>query len=325
VCDAHESEDLPLPVPVPARLFGDLEGGSAVEDETVSGLDAGPALRAGVLARRLGVAATTLRTWHQRYGLGPSRHESGQHRRYTEHDIAVLTEMARLTAHGVPAGEAARLARLVAASAPAEHPIAGVGADAAARGLARAARRLDALTVRTTLADAVAEHGVVHTWHVLAGPAFTHLARGHHAEPEKAVARRILGRAVSEVLAAMPRPPAGSPTPVLLVAVDNGRDVIGLDAVAAALAERGIGSLHLGAGLPHPMLADVVARRHPVAVVAWGHAWHHAMPGLVAALTGVPGWRPALVVTGQGWPPHADLMVRPTLADVVAEVAGLIS
>ena len=34
------------------------------------------------VARRLGVAPATLRTWDRRYGLGPSEHTSGAHRRY---------------------------------------------------------------------------------------------------------------------------------------------------------------------------------------------------------------------------------------------------
>ena len=68
-------------------------------------------LTAGAVARRLGVAVTTLRTWHQRYGLGPTRHEPGQHRRYSPEDVARLELMQRLTADGVPPGEAARWVR----------------------------------------------------------------------------------------------------------------------------------------------------------------------------------------------------------------------
>ena len=43
--------------------------------DTVDGSAA--AYSAGAVARRLGVAVTTLRTWHQRYGLGPSLHPGG--------------------------------------------------------------------------------------------------------------------------------------------------------------------------------------------------------------------------------------------------------
>ncbi|MET8465302.1 MerR family transcriptional regulator, partial [Micromonospora zamorensis] len=69
------------------------------------------ALSAGAVARRLGVAVTTLRTWHQRYGLGPSEHIPGHHRRYTPTDLARLEIMRRLTAEGVSPAEAARWAR----------------------------------------------------------------------------------------------------------------------------------------------------------------------------------------------------------------------
>ncbi|MFF2786352.1 MerR family transcriptional regulator, partial [Streptomyces sp. NPDC058049] len=54
----------------------------------------------GAVARRLGVAPTTLRSWDRRYGIGPAAREDGRHRRWTSGDIAVLQEMCRLTASG---------------------------------------------------------------------------------------------------------------------------------------------------------------------------------------------------------------------------------
>ncbi len=71
----------------------------------------GAALTVAALARRLGVAPATLRTWDRRYGLGPSEHASGTHRRYTAQDAARVTLMRRLVVHGVSPGEAARVAR----------------------------------------------------------------------------------------------------------------------------------------------------------------------------------------------------------------------
>jgi DNA-binding transcriptional MerR regulator len=58
-------------------------------------------LTAGAAARRLGVAVTTLRSWHQRYGLGPSGHEHGHHRRYSADDMARLVLMQELVSAGV--------------------------------------------------------------------------------------------------------------------------------------------------------------------------------------------------------------------------------
>ncbi|GAA0546247.1 MerR family transcriptional regulator [Paractinoplanes ferrugineus] len=311
-------------------LFGDLEGGSAVTDSifpqhapNTSGERADPGLAAGALARRLGVATTTLRTWHQRYGLGPSGHQAGRHRRYTPHDVAALTEMARLTTRGVPAAEAARQARRQTTPWPADHPALDRGTEAAARRIARAARRLDVLTLRETLTAAVASQGVVHTWHALAGPAFVHISQAGYGEPHKAVARRVLGRCLSEVFAAVPRPPAGSAAPVMLVAVDTRRDVAALDALAAALAERGVGSVHLGADLPPGALTDVAGQIRPTVVVVWSHSWREDISQLIAALSTVPQWQPVIVTAGGAWPVGHGVLC-PTLADTVAAVAGLI-
>lgn len=69
---------------------------------------AGVGLTTGEVARRLGVAPTTVRTWDRRYGLGPDAHTGGRHRRWTPVDVARLERMCALTATGIPPAEAAR-------------------------------------------------------------------------------------------------------------------------------------------------------------------------------------------------------------------------
>jgi len=59
------------------------------------------------VARRLGLAPATLRTWDRRYGLGPSEHTPGSHRRYCALDVARLMLMRRLIASGVSPCDAA--------------------------------------------------------------------------------------------------------------------------------------------------------------------------------------------------------------------------
>ncbi|MFD9727415.1 MerR family transcriptional regulator, partial [Streptomyces sp. NPDC059072] len=70
--------------------------------------DTAHGLTTGAVARHLGVSPTTLRSWDQRYGIGPAAREDGRHRRWTAGDVAVLDEMCRLTASGVPPAVAAR-------------------------------------------------------------------------------------------------------------------------------------------------------------------------------------------------------------------------
>jgi transposase-like protein len=74
-------------------------------------------LTVAAVAHRLGVAPGTLRTWDRRYGLGPSEHTAGSHRRYSAADVVRLELMRRLTLDGVGPAEAARVA-LTAAPAP---------------------------------------------------------------------------------------------------------------------------------------------------------------------------------------------------------------
>lgn len=72
-----------------------------------------PGLAVAAVARRLGVAPATLRTWDRRYGLGPSEHSAGAHRRYSSDDVARLMVMRRLALEGVAPVDAARAALAV--------------------------------------------------------------------------------------------------------------------------------------------------------------------------------------------------------------------
>jgi DNA-binding transcriptional MerR regulator len=68
-------------------------------------------LTVAAVARRIGVAPATLRTWDRRYGIGPSSHEAGEHRRYCPSDLAKLAMMRRLITTGVSPADAAEKAK----------------------------------------------------------------------------------------------------------------------------------------------------------------------------------------------------------------------
>ncbi|WMD03915.1 MerR family transcriptional regulator [Streptomyces sp. FXY-T5] len=94
---------------------------------------AGAGLTTGEVARRLGVAPTTVRTWDRRYGLGPDAHTGGRHRRWTATDVARLERMCALTATGIPPAEAARTVLGEATQEPAPAGWASPASTGAAR------------------------------------------------------------------------------------------------------------------------------------------------------------------------------------------------
>jgi MerR family transcriptional regulator, light-induced transcriptional regulator len=264
-------------------------------------------LSAGDVARRLGIAVTTLRTWHQRYDLGPSHHQAGQHRRYTTDDLARLEVMRRLTTRGVPAASAARVA-LGGAPGPEEpnrdgggHAIPVGRADAAARGLARAAMRLDHTAMHAALTAAIAAHGVVSTWDDLVCPVLQGIGERHARTRRLVEVEHLLSRCVSEALTVIPGP--AGPATALLACVDEEQHTLPLEALAAALAERGISSRLLGARVPTSALLAAVRRTGPRVVLLWSQTPVTADPGQLGELLRHRPAPLAVAAAGPGWAP----------------------
>ena len=92
----------------PTEDAPEVSASGSVDPESPS-----PGLAVAAVARRLGVAPATLRTWDRRYGLGPSEHSAGAHRRYSDDDVARLMVMRRLALEGVAPVDAARAALAV--------------------------------------------------------------------------------------------------------------------------------------------------------------------------------------------------------------------
>lgn len=267
-----------------------------------------PGLTVAAVARRLGVATATLRSWERRYGLGPAGRESGARRRYTSSDVAVLDRMRRLTLEGVAPAEAARVARL--GDLPDQTPPPELEfrtptrVAQRARGLSRAAMALDCDAVRELLRDAVANDGVIATWEGLLAPVLRAIgdrwaATGEGVEVEHCLAEAAIG--TFNALASGAVPPA---RPVLLACADGERHSLPLHALGAALAERGVAARMLGAALPPAALAAAVRRTGPAALMLYAHQPDHAAVGL---LDGIPATRPrtTVIAGGAGWPPDA--------------------
>ncbi|MEJ5869007.1 MerR family transcriptional regulator [Pseudokineococcus sp. 5B2Z-1] len=103
---------------------------------------AAPTLKVAAVARRLGVAPATLRTWARRYDLGPSAHTAGAHRQYSLEDLERLMVMRRMTLEGYSPAEAARVAvqsaRATSAAPSAHDPSSSAPAQAPSQTSAQA-------------------------------------------------------------------------------------------------------------------------------------------------------------------------------------------
>lgn len=287
-------------------------------------------LPVSVVARRLGVAAATLRTWDRRYGLGPTQHVTGTHRRYAAGDLARLETMRRLIREGVPPAAAAGVAiarpseqaestteRAETTGPPAAPAPRSADLAAVVRGLGRAAVALDATAVLDTVREQLGRRGLVPTWDDVLRPALVAVGErwaetGQGVEVEHLLAACV-SRVLSELAAACPEPPSGRP--VLLAGAPGEQHALPLHAMAAGLAERGISSRMLGADLPAQALAAAVRRTGPSVLFVWAHRQSTAGAEALGAL---PDLRPpvALVVGGPGW-------LEETLPASAAPVYGL--
>ncbi|MFE6160711.1 MerR family transcriptional regulator [Streptomyces sp. NPDC056486] len=282
-------------------------------------------LSTGSVARRLGVAPTTVRSWDQRYGLGPDAHTSGRHRRWAAADIARLERMCALTMTGVPPAEAARIAResappaLAPPAAPARprpvrsrsHTGLQLGdVRRECKGLARASLRLEAASVDDLLTAAIADYGLVTAWQEVIMPTLQAVGRKWESSGEKYVeVEHFLSWHVTGVLRrSAPTLPVGRADPVTLLACVPGENhTLPLEALAAALTERGLPVRMFGAAMPAQALVEAVRRTGPAAVGLWAQSRTTANRPLaqhVASMEwGVRGARrhPLVLTLGPGW------------------------
>ena len=198
------------------------------------------------------------------------------------------------------------------------------GGTAETRGLARAAMALDAASMRVAVERAVAEHGVIPTWTELLCPVLVAVGERWAATGEGVEVEHLLAETAGSALRAVgaaPEPRNGRP--VLLACAPEEQHSLPLAALAAALAEQGIGARLLGGGLPLPSLRAAVRRTGPAAVMVWAHA-----PGSadVQVLDALPVLRPpvAVLAGGAGWVGRS-LPARVTYAPDLAAAVVLVT
>jgi hypothetical protein len=170
-------------------------------------------------------------------------------------------------------------------------------------GLLDAAERLDSVA----LADAVNRHlsdrGVVRTWVDICVPALVEIGRRNAERGDCVDVEHLLSWVIGAGLHQI-RPRGVNPGArvALLACVEDERHTLALDALRAALAERGAAVRMLGAATPTPALCAAIERARPGAVLVWAQTARTARPSLLAEpVAAVHAAGGLLLAAGPGW------------------------
>jgi DNA-binding transcriptional MerR regulator len=263
-------------------------------------------LTVSAVARRLGVAPATLRTWDRRYGIGPSKHNVGTHRRYSATDLMRLAAMSRLILAGVAPKEAA-LKALKLNFKNGDAAIEKICREPEEQGdlvslLYKSALKLDQLKIETLIRNSISEIGVEATWLEVISPLLITVGddwvrTGDGIEVEHFLSE-ILKKILSENFGNISKPK--NARPVLLACVGNEMHSLALTALAAVLAEAKVDCIFLGARTPQAALNQVVLKSAPSAIFLWAQLSENADHTFVTKL---PTIRPAprVLLGGPGW------------------------
>lgn len=260
-------------------------------------------LTVAAVARRLGVAPATLRTWARRYGIGPTDHESGSHRRYCPEDLAKLTTMRRLIIAGMSPAEAAEKALSTKSAIKMEKIVGGFSdrpdvIDA----LHSAANALDKNFIESTLRNDIEKHGVIGSWQEVIVPVLVMLGKSWEETGEGIEIEHFFSETLKKVLrerSSKIHKPI-NPRPVLVASVGEEMHSLAIHALTAALAERNIECHFLGARTPFAALEAMVEKFAPPAIFLWAQLVENADPSFFRNL---PAVRPAprILLGGPGW------------------------
>jgi DNA-binding transcriptional MerR regulator len=260
-------------------------------------------LTVAAVARRLGVAPATLRTWDRRYGLGPSTHEAGEHRKYCPEDLAKLMMMRRLISAGVTPADAAdkakkskvavRLEKIVREFEVREDVVVAIN---------KALQAFDIDFVEEALRSEFDEHGVEITWHEIIVPSLIEIGEAWQTSGEGVEIEHAFTELLKKILRerSMPIENPVNGHPVVIAAVGEEAHSLPLHALEALLSEMNIKTHFLGARTPFEAVSATVTRLAPPAVFLWALFPQNANPDFYRNL---PAIRPAprIVLGGPGW------------------------
>lgn len=273
-------------------------------------------LSVAMAARKLGLAPATLRTWDRRYGIGPSAHVDGHHRRYDDGDLAKLMHMRRLILSGSsPAQAAAEVlsgnSYLSTVTSDGSSAIAPLRApqrttEQAIKAITRAATVLDHDLLMEILGEELEIRGAQDLWSDVLVPVMVAVGEQWQTTRAGIEVEHTLSEAIIETFGVSARSVVKSvnSAPVLLASADEELHSLPLYALAAALARHQVTTRIVGSRTPPSALAAAMRRTGPAAVFIWSHL---ASTGGADQLNSFPTLRPTpcVIVGGPGWQQEA--------------------
>ena len=233
-------------------------------------------LRMREVSERLGVPAPTLRSWERRYGVPTTTRSAGGHRRYTADALAQLRLMRDEIARGKDASSAAQAVR---AMRNPDNPM----LDRVNQLLAAVADRRSQ-GVRTVLECSHADLGLAVTVDQVLMPAMRQIGDWWETGRCDVAQEQLATRATRAWLADVTRLAsiADVAAPVILACGPRDLHTVGLDALAALLAEQGCSSRVLGPPTTEQRLLATIGATSSTAVVLVSHLATQRRPTVVA-------------------------------------------
>ncbi len=229
----------------------------------------------------------TLRSWNQRYGVGPPDHSPGRHRLYSENDISIVAQMHELINQGASPRSAARSA------IDSVRPVRGDTSS-----LLSAAFALDVVTVGRLLDRHLRHFGVLDTWDLVIRPTFSEIEARQAAGEGNIDVEHALSWTVSRSLQRLPITPPHPSAAIILACTSGETHTLALEALRAGLGERGLGALMLGGDVPRTALLDAVTRTEPPATaVMWSQTADTADDETISEIAN----HADVIVCGPGW------------------------
>ena len=279
----------------------------------------------GVVAEKVGLPASTLRSWDRRYGIGPTLRTEGRHRRYSTSDMRRVELMSRIIAEGVAAQAAAESvltlgdsevdARLGArpdgraeVRPQGQHgsvmrvPDGASSADTVTAIIA-AAQRLDGSALSLLYRRILARADVSAGWVEVFAPALTEIGvqwkQGRLGIASEHLASELLQSELRAVVRSNRLRVGGAP--VMLAGADDEHHHLPLLAVEAELSLGGVPCIFLGPRVPADATVDALLRSRPSAIFLWASLPRPVDEPFWSALE-VIDWALTVVIGGPGWP-----------------------